>query len=239
VNIRRLTFAPYELAFKKPLHTSRGVISVRRGFIIALHTDEGIGIGEVAPLPEFGTETLEEARAELERMAGEEEQKAESRKQKLIPFLIADGNLRFPATRFGIESAMGSLGERAHHDAPLRDSLRVNALIVGETTEEVWNAAQMAVRAGYRTLKVKVGTRSIRDDIEIIRVLRATFPGIALRADANGAWSLDQARQFAHGATTCDLEYLEDPLRKPDTETLSMFRRNCDVPIACDEMAQS
>jgi o-succinylbenzoate synthase len=117
-------------------------------------------------------------------------------------------------------------------------SVRVNALISGETMEDIWNAAQKAVLAGYRTLKVKVGTRPVRNDIEIIRVLRATFSDVALRADANGAWTLDEARQFAHGVTACELEYIEDPLRDPDTESLMIFRRNCDVPVACDDTAK-
>lgn len=228
MKIHRLTFAAYELPFKKPLHTARGVIAVRRGFVIALHTDDGVGIGEVAPLPEFGTETLDEARGELEE-----------KQPPFCPPAEAGGDRRFPATRFGVESAMRMLEARAHRHAPPQEPVRVNALIAGATTEEIWNASQQAVRAGYRTLKIKVGTRSIRSDIEIIRVLRATFPSVALRADANGAWSFDEARQFAHGVTACDLEFVEDPLRDPDIETLTLFRQNCDVPIACDEMAQS
>jgi o-succinylbenzoate synthase len=229
VIIRRLTYTSYELPFKKSLHTARGVISVRRGFIVAVHTDDGIGIGEAAPLPEFGTETMEEAGEELEK------QKAESEKQN---FEIADDR---PATRFGVEAALNTLISGftpLYPPAKAVGKIAVNALISGETAEEILHAAGEVVRAGYRTLKIKVGARTVREDIEIMRMLRAEFGEVALRADANGAWSLDEARQFAHGAAACDLEYIEDPLRNPDIATLTVFRRNCEAAIACDDMAR-
>jgi len=235
VILHHLTFAPYELRFRHPLHTARKVLHLRRGFIIALHSNSGVAVGEVAPLPEFGTETLDEARGELERLTDVFEKRNVT---PPYPPAEAEGYARFPATRFGIESAMMVLGGKTQ-DEGQRQSILVNALIGGETVEDAVEAGRKAVESGYGTLKVKVGTRRIRSDIEIFRVLRREFPQIILRADANGAWPFDEARQFAHGVTACALQYIEDPLADPDTESLTIFRRNCEVPLACDEMARS
>jgi len=220
----RLTYAPYELRFKKPLVTARGVMSVRRGFIVAAHTDAGMGIGDVAPLPEFGTETLEEA---------EETLKAASRTLKLESPDVG------PAARFGVESARRSLGGKLKAESrKLEHQIEVNALVSGQIADEILQGARDAVSAGYGTLKIKVGIGAVREDIRILRLLREAFPETALRADANGAWSLDEARQFAHGVAGCGVEYIEDPLGQPDFETLSILRRNSDVAIACDDMAR-
>jgi o-succinylbenzoate synthase len=222
-----LAFAPYELAFRNPLHTARGVITLRCGFLVALRVGNAVGIGDVAPLPDFGTETVEEAGQKLE-------EKRKTKNEKLdLELDCLDG---FPATRFGLQCALLALEGQPSEGAR---EIPVNALIGGGTVREAWVAGQKAVEAGYETLKVKVGMRTVRQDIEIFRVLRSAFPKLALRADANGAWSFDEARQFAHGVTACELQYIEDPLKDPDTEALSVFRRNCEVPVACDRMADS
>ena len=58
---------PYRLRLLQPLHTSRGAIELRDGFIVLARDGALTGRGEAAPLPGFGTETLEECRFELMR----------------------------------------------------------------------------------------------------------------------------------------------------------------------------
>jgi o-succinylbenzoate synthase len=58
----RLRIKPYAWKFEQPLKTHHGVWEVREGLLIGLEREDGvIGWGEVAPIPWFGTETLEEA----------------------------------------------------------------------------------------------------------------------------------------------------------------------------------
>ena len=46
---------PYQLAFKRPWQTSRGVMTQRDGRLLRLRTADGlVGWGDAAPLPEFG-----------------------------------------------------------------------------------------------------------------------------------------------------------------------------------------
>ena len=56
-----LHLKPYHRPFQKPLETAHGVWSIRNGLLVGLQQGDAIGWGEVAPLPWFGTETLEEA----------------------------------------------------------------------------------------------------------------------------------------------------------------------------------
>ena len=58
-----ISFRPYRAAFLRPLRTARGEWADREGFVIRVEGEGGIGYGEVAPIPEFGTETVDEAGA--------------------------------------------------------------------------------------------------------------------------------------------------------------------------------
>ena len=88
--------------------------------------------------------------------------------------------------------------------------------------------------AGYEAVKLKVGNRPVQEDVALVRSMKeALGGGVALRLDANRAWTLDEALEFARGIEGARVEYLEEPLSDPaDLET---FTRDCGVPVALDE----
>src|SRR5690606_14666376 len=60
----RFAFRRYDLALRSPVRTAHGLWTQRTGLWLRLESDEGVvGWGEVAPLPWFGTETVDEAEA--------------------------------------------------------------------------------------------------------------------------------------------------------------------------------
>jgi len=55
-------FRVYQRPLLHPLQTHHGLWEIREGIIIRLEAEDGrIGWGEIAPLPEFGSETLSAA----------------------------------------------------------------------------------------------------------------------------------------------------------------------------------
>ncbi len=64
-----LTYSPYSLKLAMPFYTSAGKMVERKGFIISLKDLSGAeGIGEAAPLPEFGSESYEDDAEALENI---------------------------------------------------------------------------------------------------------------------------------------------------------------------------
>ena len=57
----KVAYRPYRREFLHPLRTAHREWKEREGFIVRVASDEAVGYGEIAPLPEFGTETLERA----------------------------------------------------------------------------------------------------------------------------------------------------------------------------------
>ena len=70
MNNLELTYIPYSANLKKPFQTSGATITERNGFILFLKSNEkSTGIGEAAPLPEFGSETYEDVEKALENFS--------------------------------------------------------------------------------------------------------------------------------------------------------------------------
>lgn len=117
----------------------------------------------------------------------------------------------------------------AHAMVPL------NATIGAERPERAAERAIAAVDAGYRALKVKVGTGDDEDIARIAAVRAAVGDGILIRADANGAWGRARAEAMCRALAPFDLEYLEQPVAASDVEGLAALRSAALVPIAADE----
>ncbi|PSR16406.1 hypothetical protein C8255_17945, partial [filamentous cyanobacterium CCP3] len=57
-----LAVRQYRRRFLKPLHTAHGLWIWREGLLVRLQDSlDRVGYGEIAPIPWFGSETLEEA----------------------------------------------------------------------------------------------------------------------------------------------------------------------------------
>jgi O-succinylbenzoate synthase len=58
----------YIRRFLYPLETGHGVWKAREGILIKLESEKGTGFGEVAPIPFFKTETIDQAQVFLNSM---------------------------------------------------------------------------------------------------------------------------------------------------------------------------
>ena len=69
MNIIDLKYQPYKLRLLTTFETSKSTISERKGFIISLKSSSGkVGIGDVSPFPEFGSETYEQAQNQIDSL---------------------------------------------------------------------------------------------------------------------------------------------------------------------------
>jgi O-succinylbenzoate synthase len=142
-----------------------------------------------------------------------------------------------PSVRFGFELGFWNLyaTSRARSLSDLitphlRASVPVNALIPDRALEEALRARS----AGYETVKLKVGERPVEDDVELVHAFNEELGNaVALRLDANRAWSLEEAERFVRGTAGLRFEYVEEPLADPTF--LPTFARNHSVPVALDE----
>lgn len=223
----RIERRAFSLALDSSLSTAAGEIDRRKG--IALRVGESPpGVGEATPLPGW-TESLEACRSALSDVSN----------PRSALSVLADR----PAARHGLALALADRAAR-RADVPLYchlggdrrvERLAVNATVGDGSAKETVEAAERAVSAGFETIKCKVGARSVGEDLERVRALRdAAGSDVALRLDANGAWSRRRADRALSALADLGVEYVEQPLPADD---IGGHRAIADgsVPIALDE----
>ncbi|WP_134765494.1 o-succinylbenzoate synthase [Nocardioides sp. 1609] len=145
------------------------------------------------------------------------------------PFLEYDAPTARPWLACAREAAAGDW------PAPLRTEVAVNVTVPAVDPDR---AHRIVLAGGCRTAKVKVAEpgQSLADDEERVAAVRAALgPGGAVRVDANGGWSVDDAVTAIRrlDAAAGGIEYVEQPVAT--VEDLALVRRRVDVPIAADE----
>ena len=219
-----MRFRAFSVPLKTPLSTAAGEIRERSGFVIRV----GAGVGEATPLPGW-TESFAECR---DALSGVED-------PKTAPATLDDR----PAARHGLSLALADRDARERGEPLYRhlggDSVErvpVNATIGDGSSEESAAAAREALDDGFETVKCKIGARSVEEDVERVRAIReAVGPDPAIRLDANGAWSHEQAERALDSLAEFGIEYVEQPLPAEDIAGHRELREHHGVPIALDE----
>ena len=231
-----MRWTPYAIPFRRPLITAHRRWDVREGVIVEIETDAGFrGHGDVAPLPEFGTADAAACAAALATAAPGLAGTPVDGAMRALDAVVTDA--AFAPLRCAVETACLDIEGRAAGMSVARllapaaaASVPVNAIAADE------HEAARAVVGGFHSIKLKVGAASRADDLaRIAAVRRAIGPGIALRLDANGAWTEQEATEFMRAAAASDIEFVEQPVAAGDLAALRRVRASVPVPIAADE----
>ena len=238
----------YKLPLTEPLQMPRRQLYRREGLLLRLASVEGdVGWGEAVPLPGFSEERLQQATREafkLKRIAtGREITEGWVEERGDFSRVLDDPELS-PSVRFALEQAAWMLIAETretpvHHllaDAP-SETLPLSRLLVGER-DDILGGLKEIKEEGFRAVKLKVGRRSLKEDIQLVKALGERLgPGLALRLDANRAWTSEEARRFADGIDGVRIDYLEEPLEDP--ADLPAFAEETGLPVALDETMRS
>ncbi len=212
---------------------------MREGAIVEVFVaDHNSGIGEIAPMPEFGGDTLDAALKILPSVA------AQLCGQSLIEALnyVSAGGL--PATvASGLEIALldvlgkqegCSISTLLAKDAT-KAEVAVNAVIGAQPIEAAVRQAREAVAAGFGCLKLKMGNDLYEEIERVAAVRKAVGPEINLRLDGNEGWSFEQAHTILKACEPFAIQYVEQPLRVYDLSGMYQLRQEVSIPIAADE----
>lgn len=233
---------PYALRLTEPVTWGGVAHAERRGTLLRLDADTGeTGWGDAAPLPGFSRETLAEATAALDAtlpgLLDADFAPAEALRPDSDLHARLDAAALPSSSRFALDLSLADLAAqdagRTLAQALAPDpavSLPLAGLVLGGSLAEADRLAGL----GYRTLKLKVGRASVEDDARLVRAVReAVGPSVAIRLDANRAWSGDEARAFAAALAGVTIEFLEEPLVDP--AGLPELWLDTGLPLALDE----
>jgi L-alanine-DL-glutamate epimerase-like enolase superfamily enzyme len=227
------------LALRTPLQSAYGAVAERELLLVALTDADGVrGYGEAAPLEAYDGVSIERAQRALESYAPVLARSQGSNGAQLIEACREVDDL--PQALAAIDLALWDrAGRRAGRPvaALLSDDaathVPVNATLSALDRAGAAEQAAAAVRAGFQCLKLKVG---VGDDAGRVAATRAAAgPQVALRLDANGAWSVEQAVAAIEALSPAGLELVEEPTH--GLHAMREVRERVAVRVSIDETA--
>jgi L-alanine-DL-glutamate epimerase-like enolase superfamily enzyme len=119
------------------------------------------------------------------------------------------------------------------------EELETDITIVTGTGDAARRAAERAARAGFRTLKIKVGGAPLEHDIERLHEIAAAAPAAQWILDANGSLDVDAAVELVDRVGRDRIALFEQPTPEGDVEALRSVRKRTRLLVAADESARS
>jgi len=102
---------------------------------------------------------------------------------------------------------------------------------IKDTVEDLLEAIERELAAGYQRIKIKIKRGW---DVKVLEAVRRRFPAIALTADANSDYTLDDLDHL-RGFDAFQLMMLEQPLWHDDIYLHARLQRALRTPICLDE----
>jgi o-succinylbenzoate synthase len=117
-----------------------------------------------------------------------------------------------------------------------KDKIEVGISIgIQKSIEDLVVLVDEYVKEGYKRIKVKIKPGW---DVEVMRTLRENFPNVAIMADANSAYRLEEA-ELLKQLDEFDLTMIEQPLASDDIIDHSHLQKMLNTPICLDESIHS
>jgi O-succinylbenzoate synthase len=203
----------YSIAFQTPLSFKGIKLFAREGLILQLQHNQQFTFAEIAPLPGFSKETLQQAQTQTIKLLCNE--------------LNQDGDL-YPSVHFALDCILQNI--------PITQSSKQ------QTQTCLLQGDNSAVLTQYKQLnkpnliKLKVARQTIKEDIMLFNALTSMNPNVLIRCDANQAWKKDQAIEFFTGINTQSIDYIEEPTTSAQHNL--QLAKYFNIQLALDETLQ-
>ncbi|MCY3984526.1 MAG: dipeptide epimerase [Roseovarius sp.] len=236
-----ITFQTVYLKKRHPLRISRGVIAGGENLFVTVSDKGFFGIGEMAPGSSEGAATAEAGEKMLREFC--KTRHLEDSIHQNWTNAINEGVA--PCALAALDMALWDLRAR-RSGMPLCEMLGLSrkaapsSVTIGiNPPEVVRERVPELLSLGARALKIKLGSPDgIEFDMDMYNaVLEACDDqnNVALRVDANGGWSPDDARQMMNWLAKRSCEYVEQPLPAGMEDQLPNLFANRPLPVFVDE----
>jgi O-succinylbenzoate synthase len=245
IQLKAITLREIRLALKEPFRISSGVVTERRITLLELEDASGeVGWSEcvAGETPNYSPETIDTAWLAIVQWAAPRVLgKRFQHPREVLPALQQDfrgHEMAKGAIEMGcweLESrlqgkSLSALLGGTRKQVPVGVSLGIQS-----TPAALVERASAAARQGYRKIKLKIQPGS---DIEFVRAVRKALPDTELMADANNAYTLDDADHLAK-LDEFDLMMIEQPLERDDLVRHAELQKRLRTPLCLDESITS
>lgn len=109
-------------------------------------------------------------------------------------------------------------------------------LASGNSENDIAEALEMMETRRHNIFKLKIGKRSVRDDVEhVARIKEAVGDSASIRVDVNQAWSLQDARWGLQGLQEIGCELVEQPVQAGYLDAMAELTGGYEIAVMADE----
>lgn len=242
MRIERLIVREIELPLRAPFVTVHGEVTSRRLLLVELEDEDGNpGWAEcvAGAVPGYTSETVDSAWDTITGRLAPQAVGLEVDDPSGVIAAISQVGPGDPMAHASLEMACWDLAAR-REKLPLAELLGGTrtkvpagiALGFAATPEETTEAAAIAVRQGYRRIKLKIQPGA---DLDLVRAVRERIgDAVALTVDGNGIYT---RADLDHLATLDEfrLQMIEQPLPAADLEGHADLQQRLSTPVCLDE----
>jgi L-Ala-D/L-Glu epimerase len=239
MQLEELEVVPYSLPFREPYVTARGQLNERKLILVRIRGEGLEGLGETASLSLRGGAGIESIATEIRDRCWPALLDGGVEPNRIWSAIARCRNRGASAEAVAaVDIALHDLVGRASGDPVWRllGAAEANPVVCNATLAAANPAATRKMAEdwrgqGFRTFKLKVGLAG--DVTQVATVRQSLGPEIAIRVDANGAWSVDDAAARLPALAEHTIELAEQPVGT--FEQMVELRSRVDVRIAADE----
>ncbi len=193
MNEGKYEFLRVRREFRQPFVSGAGSFSYMERIILKTEENGVVGFGEVAPWPNFKTESITQCLELLNAAHGSLE---------TLKALFRKSEDDFPCLGAALSSC-----EIWYEIKKFGEKLECAGLLTNPSEEGVYKK----IGEGFKTLKIKITPET---SLAVIKSIIATTPeDIIFRLDANGSLNLEQSKQWINFALSSDkIDFIEQPL---------------------------
>lgn len=235
-------FESYQLIFKNPSGTSRGVLTEKTTYLLTLEVDGKKYLGECALFKGLSADDRPDYETKLQWACdhidlGRDELWSQLRE--------------WPSIQFGIEQVFQNYSYN-YHRADQQDlynpdlfqsafmagekGMQINGLIWMGSIEFMREQIQDKLEQGFRCIKLKIGV-DWQKEHEILVQLRKEFSAekLELRVDANGGFTYEEAIIVLQQLAELEIHSIEQPIKAGNHAQMKALCASTPTPIALDE----
>ena len=207
----------YQRPFSSPVNFNGQKLSSREGLILQLQdNNKQLSFSEIAPLPGFSKESLEQATAQIIGLLNSGLENLQPRDDL------------YPSVNFALDCALQNIPLTAK-----KGQLDSVPLLQGDNASVI---KQYLALNAPSLIKLKVARQKVEEDIALFKQLNRLAPNLIIRCDANQGWSAAQASHFFTDIDQQKLDYIEEPTK--DHQTNLQLAETHRIALALDETLQ-
>ena len=230
----KATYKKYNLNFKTPSGTSRGILKIKETWFFILKDNGRVGIGETGLFRGLSIDDVDHYENKLKWVCNHIDLGLELLRKQLY---------EFPSIQFGLEQAFLSLKSESSFElfpssfTRGKKSIPINGLIWMGNKSFMKNQIQEKLKSGFSCLKMKIGALNFDAEMELLKEIRKEFLSneIELRVDANGAFNPKNALEKLHRLSALEIHSIEQPIQQGQVQEMAELCSKTPLPIALDE----